>query len=91
MGLGILDLVVQWGPQALRKCILGWIRGRRSPRYIRNILEKISKNQVGGGSKVTLVPPPIWMSVKDKKDAACKEKWRKLRECQENLDIEKCG
>ena len=59
MGLGNLDLVVQWGPQALRKCILGWIRGLRSPRYIRNILEKISKNQVGGGSKEPLDPPNL--------------------------------
>ena len=59
MGLGNLDLVLQWGSQALRKCILGWVRGLRSSRYIRNILEKISKNQVGGGSKVTLDPPHL--------------------------------
>ena len=51
MGLGNLDLVVQWGPQALRKCILGWVRGLRNPRYIRNILGKKSKNEVGGALK----------------------------------------
>ena len=59
MGLGNLDLVVQWGPQALRKCILGWIRGLQSPRYIQNMLEKISKNQVGG-SKGPLEFTPFW-------------------------------
>ena len=48
-GLDELVAVMSWGPQALRKCILSWISGLQSLRYIGRKLKKISKNQVRGG------------------------------------------
>ena len=47
-GLDELVAVLSWGPQGLRKCILSWVSGLQSLRYIWRKLKKISKNQVGG-------------------------------------------
>ena len=57
----------------MRKCILGWVTDLQSLVCIRDISEKISKNQVGGVLKGLYYPsPPIWISVKDKNSVACK-------------------
>ena len=60
-----------WGSQAPRKCILGWVSDLQSFRNIQDKLKKLSKNQVGGGTKLSSLPPPNWMCVKDKKFTAC--------------------
>ena len=57
-GLDELVAVISWGPQARRKCILSWVSGLQSLRYIRSNLKKLSKNQVGGGYKWVKIAPP---------------------------------
>ena len=56
-----LVLVMIWWAQALRKCILSWVSGLQSLRYIQNKMKKTknkSKNEVGGALKVPLKLPP---------------------------------
>ena len=53
-GLDELVVVMSWGPQALRNCILRWMTGLQSLRYIRNIIKKYWKIKLGGGGQKAL-------------------------------------
>ena len=64
-GLNELVVLMSWGPQALRKCILSWVSGLQSLRNIWSILKNISKNQVRGEA---MGIPPLHLDVRKRQE-----------------------